>query len=171
MKNLPLHLKYGLWSGLGMAIWMFFEYLMGWHHSAVGQSSALASNVIFFIGLFFSIKNTRDEIFKGDLDLKTGMLVGLQYSLLAALVIALFSFIYYQFINPSFADFWMNKGIELLKSKNKSNEEITRYINDIKAAYTPFKQFTKVLFFNLVTGALFSLIISLLLRQTIQPKQ
>ncbi len=164
MKNIPIHIKYGIYTGLAIVCWMLFEYFMGWHKTATGAMSNVIGYVIFFIGLFLAIKITSEKYLNNQLSLKIGMLIGLQFTLVAAVINFAGVFVYYQFINPDFANFWIAKGTAILQVEKKSAEEIAQYKQGILANYTPIKQSTKSLLFYMLTGTFLSAVITIMFR-------
>ena len=163
---MKLHLKYALIaSGLAGSLFFLSCLISFYIKSAKYYSLAdFASQFLFFVGLFWSIKQLRDKINEGYLDIRTGMLCGLQYSVLFSFVFSLI--VIAQFLIPGFMDFLSELSREaFLKQGGISNAEIEKRINEMNMQYTPFKVFTMSVFKLMLTGVIFSLVIPRLLRR------
>jgi hypothetical protein len=166
MKNIPIHWRIAVITGAVLIAWMLFEYTMGWHHSLIGAKTNIFNVVIFLIGLFVAIRQTRDVTLKGFIDIKIGMLVGLQFALITGVIGAIGVFLYYQFINPDYAAYWAKKSEEAMLLTHTKPELITQTKFNIMASFTPIKQATQRLFFSIMGGAFSSIVLSFLLKNT-----
>lgn len=166
MKNIPLHWIYGLLTGAAVVGWMLFEYAMGWHSTSTGATTSLVWVLFFLVGLALAIRNMRDTVLKGFIDVKLGMLIGLQFALIVGLVSGLGTFIYYQFINPNFAVFWAQKSEAAMVVTHTTPALIAETKQNILATFTPIKQATQRLLFCILGGAFGSVVLSLLLKNT-----
>jgi Protein of unknown function (DUF4199) len=166
MDKIPLHWRYAAITGIALIAWMLFEYIMGWHASPIGAKTTNVTIILFLIGLFFSIRQTRDVTLNGFIDVKIGMLVGLQFALIVGVVSAVGVFIYYQFINPNFATYWASQAELQIIADKKPPEFIAQVKQNYIASVTPIKQATQRVLFTILGGAFASMVLSFLLRNT-----
>ncbi|MDX5346593.1 MAG: DUF4199 domain-containing protein, partial [Hymenobacteraceae bacterium] len=94
-------LFYGLMTGLAIAAWMLIEYLAGFHESDVGKCSGFAALVLAALGVYLSIKSYR-RLQGGYMRYGRGVYIGFLTSIYAGIVVAAFTYLYYEFINPDF---------------------------------------------------------------------
>ena len=133
------------------------------HTSSFYSIADFVAQFLFFVGLFWSIKELREKVTAGYLDIRSGTLCGLQYSVLFSFVFSLF--VIAQFLIPGFMDFLGQLSKEAFaKQGGITDDEITKRIAEMRLQYTPFKVFTMSVFKLMLTGILFSLVISMLLR-------
>lgn len=165
MNKIPLHWRYAFITGIVVIAWMLFEYVMGWHATSAGANTSFIGVVLFLLGLFFAIRNTRDTVLKGVLDIKIGMLVGLQFALIVGVISALGTFMYYQFINTNYAEYWAQKSEEAMIAAKTAPALISQTKQNILATFTPIKQATQRLLFTILGGFFASMVLSLLLKK------
>lgn len=164
---MKLHLKYAL-VGSAVAGSLYFASCLvsfGTKSSAYYTYADFGAQLIFFVGLFWSIKQLRDVVLQGALDIKSGMLCGLQYTVMYSAIFGLL--VIAQFLIPGFTDFLADLSREAFKKQGGIGpEEIEKRVADMLAQYTAFKVFTITVFRNMITGVVFSLVISMLLRKS-----
>lgn len=119
-------LKYGLLGASGMILWLLGEYALGFHgpRIALGQYTTWGTEIILIVALWRLLHHL---LYAGNrywLPVWLGTAHGLLASLVAAMLLYVFVFIYLQFINPAFSDAYLEWEIGRMRSQNMPEEEI-----------------------------------------------
>ena len=107
-----------------------------------------------------AMKERRDQEQNGFITLKECMKAGMTVSLIAGLIVMVFTFIYYAWVDHEIQKFYKDLTEAHMKSDGRSKEEIGQAMTSIAEFYSPFRQATYVLMFTLITGAILSFICS-----------
>ncbi len=107
-----------------------------------------------------AMKKKRDQELGGFISLKECMKVGLIVSLIDALIVMVFTYIYYGWIDGEIVKFYQEVAEMQLKSEGKTPGEIAMARDAWAEYFTPFKQATNILMFTLLMGGIFSFICS-----------
>ena len=160
---------WGIITGITCGAWMLAEYYLGWHSSPIGNYTGFIAILFVFFGLFFAIRQTREKEFGGYIDYKTAVKAGMKATLCLSVIIALFTYIYYEFVNPGFVNYLTEVSEKYWKEMNYSEKDIQTSLTKLREAYEPSNQIQKALFLNLVMGMIISLVFSLFLKR--KPKE
>lgn len=95
-------IKYGLIIGVLSGIWILIFHVAGVYESADEGYSWIeyTSVLIPFIGLFFGIKNFRDNINGGKMEFFEGLFEGFKIMIVGGVIAAFFAVVYVQY-NPT----------------------------------------------------------------------
>ena len=125
-----------------------------------GAYVGLLSLGLIIIPLFLGIKYKRDHQLGGFITLRRATLTGVAISVLACLLVALYTFVHYTFIDKEVITYWTNEARRLGAKENKSEAEIQAAITMLTEFYSPFKQATVALIGVLGTGTVLSFILA-----------
>lgn len=131
--------------------------------SVAGGYVSLASLTLTGIPLYFGIKHKRDSELGGFITLRRATLTGVAISIIACLIVAVYTFLHYTFIDKEIITHWINEAKRLGAKENKSEEEIQAVITRLTEFYSPFKQATVALVGVLGTGTALSFILAIIL--------
>jgi len=160
-------LKYGLVCGAGICLWIALEYLLGFHTTrpAIGTYTGLFSNLIPLTTLFLLLRAKRAAIYDGRLSLGTGIGSGVTASFVAALLVYSFLVSYSHFINPAWIDQALEIKVAQLRTQQVTEAEIQEKITLYRNAYSPAGLVASIIVGQTLMGGIFSLGLTLLLRQ------
>ena len=127
---------------------------------SIGAYAPLIALTLIVIPLYFGIKNKRDQELNGFISLREVMKTGFFISFISSLLISVFIFIYYQYIDREIVTHWIAEAQRLGVKENKSADEIKTAIETLTRFYSPFNQVTGVLTGVLGVGIVLSFILS-----------
>ncbi len=128
--------------------------------SGIGAYSGLIALGLTGIPLYLGIKDKRDNELDGYITLRQIMIIGVLISIQASILVALYNYIHYSFIDLEVMKHWESEARRLGANENKSEKEIVAAIKMLKEFYAPFKQATVALTGVLGTGTVLSFILS-----------
>ncbi len=111
--------------------------------------------ITFFI---FGIKNYRDKVLEGVITYGQAVLQALVIGIIAYVIIAVFSYIFYAFIAPDYLANQLNGFIGFMESFNLPDDILDDAIEEFENNLTPMKQLLSML----KSGAIFSIVFSLI---------
>lgn len=158
--KLSSSIKYALLAALlviGCKLIVFFTHSQ---FTAIGIYSGLISLLLIVVPLFLAIKNKRDNELGGFIVLKEVMKVGLGISVISGLIVCVFTFLYYKFLDHETLAQLISQTEDFMKKENKPQNEIDAQIIALKEFYAPVKQATGVLTGILISGLILSFILS-----------
>jgi hypothetical protein len=160
-------IKYGIICGAGISLWIFLEFLLGFHtiRMGIGEYSTYFAVIVPLITTYLGIKEKRDKQYNGTLTLSNGIKTGILISLIAAVIAALFITFYFNYINPGFFEHGIAFHTEKLLVKGKTEKDIQHQLKNIRAAYSFINQLLFGIIGTLVTGLIISIGFSLILRR------
>ena len=160
-------LKYGLFSGAGISLWIALEYLLGFHTTRpdIGVYTGLLSNLIPLTMLFLLLRAKRAAIYDGRLSLGTGIGSGVLASFVAALLVYSFLVSYSRLINPTWIDQVLEHKVTQWRAQQLAETTIQEKITLYRQAYSPVGLVATVIVGMTLMGGLFSLGLALLVRQ------
>jgi|GEM_PF-4489360 len=155
---MPKTVKYGIVIAGVNIVWILSIYYSHNQFTRVGLYSFLISLLFFFPVLFKAIKDKRDNELNGFMTLNTCMKTGMTVTIVCAMIMAVFYYVYFKFIDHEIIPFYMKEGEMAVKSNPKFKiEDIELAVNSM---FSPFKQATVALIRYTIAGALFSFICS-----------
>jgi hypothetical protein len=159
--------KYGLICGAGVCLWIALEYVLGFHttHPEIGAYTGLLSNLIPLVTLFLLLRKKRAAIYDGRLSLAAGIFAGAWASFIAALIVYSFLVLYTHFINPTWVDQALELKVVQWRAQHLAERNIQEQITTFREAYTPSGLILTIIVGMTVMGALFSLGLTLAVRQ------
>ena len=141
------------------AIYIAIKLSVFFTHSqftGIGIYSGLISLALLGIPLFIGIKHRRDSELGGYIYLRQIMITGVVISLMSSLIISIYTYVHYKFIDKDSIAYWIEEAKQLGANEKKSELEIQQAIQMLTEFYSPFKQATVALTGVLGTGAVMS---------------
>lgn len=126
-------LIYGLFSGLLMLAFSLFAFLIDDNppdyemQEYVGYASIILSTVFIFLG----IKRFRDQELNGVISFGKALGTGLLISLVAAIIFALFSYVYYEWLDPDFSQKYLAWTIEQIRESGLPEADINQKVAEV----------------------------------------
>jgi len=156
-------LKYSLLASFIVIATKLIVFFTHSQFTTFGIYSGLISLLFISIPLFLAIKKVRDNELGGFITLREIMKTGMGVSVISGLIISVFIFLYYKFIDHETMEQLIVKSENIMRKANKSKPEIDVAIISLKEFYSPFKQATGVLTGVLTAGVILSFLSSAVL--------
>lgn len=171
-------LTYGLYLGLILVIYSILLFVLD--VMPVGFLKpillGLTSIIIYVIGIIFSTKKVRAEIYNGEVTYGQAFVIGLLVATAAAIVSTVYSFIQNTLIDSEYftrimsaqkewtLNFMQSKGV----SEDQIDKALSKFDEQIKN-YSSIKTTLKTLLSSVIFGAIISLITSAFLKKKSNP--
>jgi hypothetical protein len=161
-----LDLKYGLAAGLGISLWSYAEYLLGFHttHLEIGRYSDYFSVLVLWGALLLLLRRLRNASPEGRLSVVPALWYGVVASTVAGLVFYVFRIAYDHFINPGWFERVMAWEADRLRTRGDPETAIRDTLYQARHMNTPLGILLSIVAGYMLMGALASLIIALALR-------
>ena len=131
-----------------------------WSPFPLGAYSGLIALALTIVPLYFGIKHKRDNELGGYINIRQVWIAGIIISLQACILVALYTFIHYSYIDTEVIAHWVGEAKRLGAQDHKTEAEIQDAIVMVTEFYSPFKQATVAMLGILGTGAVLSFILS-----------
>ena len=161
-----IEIKYGLFSAFVLFVWMIIEYtlLMPSLHD-LGQYIGIVSAIIPIMGIYFGIKERRDKVNFGYISFKDAFRTGIVITFIIGVMIVVFTYIYYEYINPDFVNILSTETEKTLIQNNASRDDINAALEIVRYQYSFSVQIIQQLLFVFVGGTIISIILAFLLKK------
>jgi len=159
--------KYGVFCGIGVSLWVVVEYLLGFHgkHMGIGEYSGYFSSIIPLVLIYLVLRERRHLWHHGSLTFWQGFQYGVILSLISAVIITTFFWIYNHFINPG----WLDAATEYQRRKmlkaGAGEAEIRQKLDELQKYSRPAYQIVWNFIGTAGLGLLFTVIISLFMKK------
>ncbi len=166
MDSKKITLKYGLILGGAVSIYSAILNQIG-----MGTDQTVASIAYLFIPivLFFAMKEKRALL--GHLSFGQGFGMGALVSLLGSIIISVFIYVYFTFLNPDIIQVIIETTETNLYSRGMDDDQVEQILEMQKPFFTPgWMSFFSLLIYTIV-GVIFSLIVALVVKQPQSPEQ
>ena len=153
-------IKYALFAALlviGCKLIVFFTHSQ---FTTIGRYSGILALALLTIPLALAIIHKRDKEPNGFISFKQVMRTGLMVCIIASLIVAVFNYIYFKFIDHEILAYWLVESEKSLHELKSSEEDILKAYNYLTDFYSPFSQAMGGLTGILGVGAILSLILS-----------
>ncbi len=119
-------LKYGLLAGVGMTAWLLVCHALGFHgrHIAVSQYTDWVTNLILVVALWYLVRHLISSDNRYWLPLWVGLLHCGLASLVAAIVYYIAFSLYLHFLNPNYADYFLEWRFAAMRAAGRPEKEI-----------------------------------------------
>lgn len=162
---MKIAILYGLCIAILIAIVnIFFTDVLGIGNEFVRKFSGFTPFIAMALGLFLAMRKTKAEVYANDWNFGQAIYSGIVISAFAALFLGIFNFLYFQFLNPGYAEEVLKVAMPLMEKDSLSKKEIDMQIEVIRNTYIPINQLTGTFVFILVCGVVFSAVFSSILR-------
>lgn len=166
-----IELKYGLFSSFVLFVWMVIEYtLLVPNFHEMGSYLGIVAIFIPILGIYFSIKERRDKENFGYITFKDAFKSGIVVTFIMAILIVLFTYIYYTYINPNFVNYLAADTEKKLIQNGTGREEINAALTVIRYQFSLNIQIIQQLLFILLGGFAVTFIFSMLLKKSPRKK-
>lgn len=161
-----IEIKYGLFSAFVLFVWMIIEYtlLMPSLHD-LGQYIGIVSAIIPIMGIYFGIKERRDKVNFGYISFKDAFRTGIVITFIIGVMIVVFTYIYYEYINPDFVNILSTETEKTLIQNNASRDDINAALEIVRYQYSFSVQIIQQLLFVFVGGTIISIVLAFLLKK------
>jgi hypothetical protein len=166
-------IKYGLITGAISVIFLLGSFTLfawlkdknGWdiQASTIRGIGGLLSIPIQAIGIYMAMQNYKQ--LTGSLTYGQAIKTGLTVAVTIAVLLAIFSFIYCQFINPGYADYMVRDAQKAMEAeRGASQQDISQQSAQIAKEFSTGAQVMMSLVGQFVTGAIVSVIIGIFVK-------
>lgn len=136
---MPPALKYGLLAAAGMIAWLLGEYVLGLHGTriALGHYTSWGTEIGLVLALW---RLHHHQLHVGNrywLPVWEGLLHGALASLVAAMCLYIFFTLYLNFINPFFADNYLEWEVARMRADGKPEEAIRQMVRGFRWSIGP----------------------------------
>lgn len=157
--KIGINVKLGILAGvLNCAAWYGFAKSMGFYAVEVYVYRNYVTLAVLIIGIFLSVFLTKRGK-QGFIEFKEALKTGVLYSLILAIVLALFNYTYYKFITPDTIDFFISEARNSDYAKNMSTSDLSKFLAEERSNFSSFKLIPPIIFFgiisSLIAGAIF----------------
>jgi hypothetical protein len=154
----PISITAGVLAGLIFsATWYAMAKSMGFYEVNVYVYRNYLTFLLILLGVVASILITKKQN-KGFLQFKEALKTGMLFSLIFALLIASFNYVYYTFITPDTIDYFMSEAKNQMIADKIKESDFPKYLDSIRDNYSSFRLIPPVLFWgliiSLITGGL-----------------
>lgn len=159
-------IKYGITAGLISGIIFYAEFFSGISERSAGLFSLAAIVLLLIISIFLYLRRIASPELNGFYTVGYGFKKGMGLVASASAVMAIFTFIFFKFINPEYIDLLVANGIEQMRKNGVNETDIQIAATNFRSMHTPFFEAVKSMMRILAIGAFLSLIISLVVKKT-----
>ena len=165
---LKAEFKYGIITGIGISLWILLEFLLGFHTNNIdmGEYSTYFVVLVPLLTLYLGIKEKRDKWNKGQISFNSGIKTGLMISLIGTVIIATFLIIYFNYLNPDYAEWGLAYHKKKMILRGKSSAEIAVEMEKMKSTLGFLNQFLYGTIGAVGTGFIISAALSLFMKRT-----
>ena len=159
-------IKYGIFTSFLLFIWMILVYTLiipNFHQSKM--FIGFLALIFPAIGIYFGIKERRDKSNFGFIKFKDAFRTGVVITFILAVMIVLFMYAYYKFVNPGYVNYVAYETEKALMSENLSRQIIDEEVATVKYKFRFDIQIIQQLLYVLIGGILISLIAAQILKK------
>ncbi len=157
-----LPIKLALAAGIINCIaWFGVAKSLGYYSLNIGQYRYFITLFLLVLGVLISIYYERKKQ-SGFIEYKEAVKSGVIFSLVLAIIISVFNYVYYKFIRSDVIDFFVSEEKKAWLANNRTLEETNKYIIEY---YIPSYGFFHILMTTLFLGIIISLVSGALFRK------
>ena len=156
-------IKWGLISGGVSGSWMFIQILFKLYKTNIGLYSGYIFIVLLLFSIYMGIKESRDKEFEGKMLITDALKKGLAVCSVNAIILGLFTYVYWANPNAEFIDYLIERSKELMIKHGDSSAKIEQELDNIRVSLQPMRQVTQTIFGSMILGLFASILFSLLL--------
>jgi len=159
-------LMYGLYVGLAFIIIFLLYYIFDVNifKPAFGIVNLLVTMAVFIIGMVIAVKAYRDKYNGNVISFGQAFLSGLIMGIVAYLINALFSYLFFAYIEPGMLEQYIDKFAEMMSGQGLPEDQLNAILDRMESRMTPLKQLSS----GLISGAVISLIVSLIVAAAVK---
>lgn len=148
----PVTILIGILAGLINSVaWYAFANKLGFYTIEVYVYRNYLTLTLLIIGVFLTIylKKRKNQ---GILEFKDALRTGLLYSVVLAVILSFFNYIYYTIITPDTIDYFLSEAKKSLIEHKITAQDIPQYLEAERANFSSFKLVPPILFFGLISS-------------------
>ncbi len=156
--KISISVKLGVAAGLINCIaWYGFAKSLSFYAVEVYVYRNYVTLALLVIGVFLSVflKKRNDG---GFMEFKNAIKTGLIYSLVLAVILAIFNYIYYYVITPDTIDYFLSEAkksmLEMAAQNKIKATDIPKYLEGERSNFSSFKLIPPILFFGIISSLL-----------------
>ena len=154
--KIGVSVKLGAIAGLLICIaWYAFAKSLSFYSVEVYIYRNYVTLALLIIGIFLTVFLTRKKQ-NGFLDFSQGLRAGVLYSLVIAVFVVTFNYIYFKFITPDTIDFFLSEAKKSDFAKTLTGEELNQFLIAERSTFNSFKLVPPILFFGLISSLIAS---------------
>jgi len=167
------NLKYGLITGIivgafavlffALVNWLNTSYNWGMQPSNIRGVGGLLTIVILATGIYLTMQAVKKEQ-ANKLTYGQALKVGVIVAVITAVLVALFGFIYCQFLNPGYAQYMVSEAQKAMAANGETPQQIAEHSKSVQAEFSTGGQVMQALVGQTVVGTVVSLILGAFLR-------
>ena len=165
--------KSGLYTGLLSGLWLLSCFtIVSWFNSSlhleipawrIRAYSGLFSILILVVGIYLGTREVRRQN-SSSITYGEAVNTGIIISVIAGVLVALFSLLYCTVINPGYAAYMAKEAEKAMIAAHESPEKINLQMDKIKKEFSTLSQVSMALIGQIVVGTISSLIIGIFIR-------
>ncbi len=159
-------MKYGIFTSFILSVWMIIEYtLLVPNFHELGMYLGIISILIPVIGIYLGIRERREKTNFGYITFGESFRTGIVISFIVAIMIVLFTYAYYEYLNPNYVNYLSAETEKALIKQNAGRDEINAAVTVIKYQFSFNVQIIQQLLFILLGGTAITFILSMILKK------
>lgn len=152
--KIGLNVKLGVFAGIINCItWYAVAKQLGFYSIEVYVIRNFVTFGLLVTGIFISVYMARKNN-KGFLEFNTALKTGVVYSLIIAIVLAIFNYVYYTYITPDTIDYFISEVKKDAIAHHVKNVDIEKFLEAERSNFSSYKLMPPILFFGLVISLL-----------------
>ena len=156
--------RIGIAAGLIPSIFKTILFAIGYNETFGGSYTNLAELAVIALAIPIAVFIARREN-DGMITFNNAIKTGIGTTAIAAVVVCIFTFIYFKFMNTAVLDNAVNEAVKYALEKKLDVEETKKTIEGAKQVFSPFVQATSALFGIMLTGFFVSVISAVALKK------
>lgn len=157
--------RFGLWSGLSLWVWMTIIYGLQWQHTTAGFYAGMVSALLLGLFIYLAVRYRRDQEQGGQISFREAFLEGMTVSFVTGLMAGIYLLVYSTYINPQEVEMVVEQTRQMYEARNVPPERIEQAVRGVRASYSKFGRLTYGIGQSMLTGALISLICAAIMRR------
>lgn len=164
MKKISFNVKIGVIAGLLIClIWFLVAKIQGYYSLSIYSYKFYSTLLLLLAGVFVAALQERREN-NGFIEFKTAVKTALLYTIIVALIITVFNYIYHTFIVTDALDYFVSQEKQAWIAHGRTEAEVNEYITKY---YLP----TFGSFHTFMTTIIWGVLLSLLAGAVVRKKQ
>ena len=156
--------RIGIAAGLIPSIFKTILFAIGYNETFGGSYTNLAELAVIALAIPIAVFIARREN-DGMITFNNAIKTGIGTTAIAAVVVCVFTFIYFKFMNTAVQDNAVSEAVKYALEKKLDVEETKKTIEGAKQVFSPFVQATSALFGIMLTGFFVSVISAVALKK------
>ncbi len=158
--KINLSIKLGIVAGLVTCVaWYMYAKQLGYYAVEVYVYRNYTIYALLLLGVLLLVFLERRKNL-GFLEFKDALRNGMFYSLILAVIVATFNYIYYTYITPDTIDYFLSEAKKAAVAHDLKGDELQKFLDGERNNFASFRLVPWILFFGLISsllaGAIFS---------------